>query len=67
MKLTAQRKNSLPSTAFALPAERKFPIQDAQHAANAKARATQGVESGTLSKSDAAKVRAKAKKVLNEK
>ncbi len=39
-KLTAKRRNSLPSSDFAVPSERKFPDQDRSHAANAKARAS---------------------------
>ncbi len=64
MKLSTKTKNAEPSKDFALPEKRKFPIPDAQHAANAKARATQGVKAGTLSTSDAARVRRKADKVL---
>jgi hypothetical protein len=39
-KLTAWRRNRLPDSAFAIPEERKFPIEDRSHAANAKARAS---------------------------
>jgi len=67
MKLSTKKKDSLPNKEFALPDQHKFPIPDAHHAANAKARATQGVKNGTLSKADAAKVRSKADRVLGEK
>ena len=67
MKLSTAAKNKEPSKDFALPEQRKFPIPDARHAANAKARATQGVEKGTLSSSDAKRVRSKADKVLEKK
>ena len=67
MKLSAARRNKEPRKDFALPEQRKFPIPDAQHAANAKARATQGVANGTLSAADAKRVRSKANKVLKEK
>jgi hypothetical protein len=67
MKLSTKTKDSLPNKEFALPDQHKFPIPDARHAANAKARATQGVKNGTLSKTDAAKVRSKANRVLGEK
>jgi hypothetical protein len=40
-KLTSAQRNALPSSAFALPKQRKFPMEDAAHVANAKARATQ--------------------------
>lgn len=67
MKLSTKSKAAIPDKKFALPEKRKFPIEDAHHAANAKARATQGEKNGTLSKADAQKVRSKANKVLNEK
>jgi hypothetical protein len=62
-KLTSKARKALPKSDFALPGGR-FPIPDKIHAANAKARATQGVEKGTLSPKQAATVRAKANKVL---
>ncbi len=67
MKLSTQSRNKEPSKDFALPEQRKFPIPDARHAANAKARATQGVAKGTLSQADAKRVRSKADKVLKDK
>jgi hypothetical protein len=39
-KLTAKRRNALPSSAFAGP-DRSFPIQDPSHIRNALARASQ--------------------------
>jgi hypothetical protein len=47
-----------------MPGERKFPMEDKAHAANAKARATQMVNKGKLSESSKAKIDAKANKVL---
>lgn len=38
--LTAKRRNALRTSVFAIPEERKFPIQDRSHAANALARAS---------------------------
>lgn len=38
-KLNAAKRNALPSTSFALPSSRKFPINDASHARNALSRA----------------------------
>jgi hypothetical protein len=64
-KLTTASRNSLRDSVFALPG-RRFPIPDKSHAANAKARATQGVKAGTLSAAQAAKVRAKANRKLGE-
>lgn len=62
---TAARK-SLPTSEFGLPGQRKYPMPDASHAVNAKARATQMVNAGKLSSSSAAKIRAKANKVLGK-
>lgn len=65
MKLTAKSRNALPANAFALPG-RRYPVEDRAHAVNALARATQQVNAGNLSASDAAKVRAKASKKLGK-
>lgn len=65
-KLTTKMRKKLPKKAFALPADRKFPVQDAAHAANAKARATQMVKKGKLSPSSKAKIDAKANKALEK-
>lgn len=64
-KLTAKQRNALPDSAFALPKQRKYPINDASHAANAKARATQMENKGKLSKASEAKIDAKANRVLD--
>lgn len=65
--LTAKKRNSLKSNTFGLPGQRKYPMPDKSHAANAKARATQQVKAGNLSPSQAAQIRAKANRVLNKK
>jgi hypothetical protein len=39
-KLHAAARNALPAKSFAIPSERKYPIEDRSHAANAKARAS---------------------------
>lgn len=39
-KLTANMRHNLPSSAFALPKERGFPIENISHARNALARAS---------------------------
>lgn len=54
-KLTAAKRNSLPSSAFVFPKTRKFPIEDPSHARNALSRA--GAKGGSIQ----AKVRAKVK------
>lgn len=65
-KLKAAKRNSLPSSEFGLPGRRAYPVNDRSHAANAKARATQMVKKGKLSAASAAKIRAKANRVLGE-
>ena len=40
-KLTTVKKNSESSKEFGLPEQRKYPMPDASHARNAKARASQ--------------------------
>jgi hypothetical protein len=67
MKLTTKARNALPNTDFALPAQRKYPIQDRSHAANAKARATQMADKGVISKSTESKIDRRANKVLRGK
>lgn len=66
-KLRASKRNALPKSSFGLPGKRKYPMPDKSHAANAKARASQQVAKGNLSKSSEAKIDAKANKVLGEK
>lgn len=63
VKLTSQSRNALPTASFAGP-NRTYPIPDKNHAANAKARATQAVNAGRMSGSTKAKIVAKANKVL---
>lgn len=64
-KLNAAARNALPNSKFAGPG-RSFPVPDASHAANAKARATQAVEAGRMSESTKSKIDAKANKVLGK-
>lgn len=63
-KLTPKQRNKLPSSSFALPKERKYPVDTKARAANAKARATQEVAKGNLSSSKKSKIDAKANKVI---
>lgn len=65
-KLTTTQRDKLPDDKFALPGH-KYPIQDAGHARNAKARAAQQAKAGKLSRSDLKKIDAKADKVLETK
>jgi hypothetical protein len=66
-KLTAAKKKSEPEKEFGLPAERKYPMPDASHARNAKARASQMEHQGKLSASDKEKIDAKADRILKKK
>lgn len=63
-KLTSKARGKLPASKFALPGERKYPITDKSHAANAKARASQMKEKGKLSNAAYNKVLAKANRKL---
>lgn len=66
-KLKAEERGELPEGEFALPEERKYPIEDEAHARDAKARAAQQEKAGRLSASDRKKVDARADKVLGKK
>lgn len=66
-KLTAKKRNSLKKETFGMPGERKYPMPDKSHAANAKARATQMVKKGKLSESAKEKIDSKANKILGKK
>lgn len=62
-KLDAAERKKLPASKFAGPG-RSYPVDTKNRAANAKARATQQVKKGNLSSAAAAKIDAKADKVL---
>ena len=62
--LHAKSRNALAARVFGLPGQRKYPMPDKSHAANAKARATQQVKAGNLSSSSKAKIDAKANIIL---
>jgi hypothetical protein len=64
--LTTNMRKAMPDDEFGEPKARKFPLPDASHAANAKARATQQVKAGKMSPSTAKKIDAKANKVLGK-
>jgi hypothetical protein len=66
-KLTTKARNRLPLTSFGLPGKRAYPMPDKAHAANAKARASQAVNAGRMSKSTQAKIDAKANRRLKGK
>lgn len=65
-KLKAATRNALPASDFGMPGERKYPMPDKSHAANAKARASQAVKAGRMSTSTEAKIDAKANRKLGK-
>jgi hypothetical protein len=65
-KLTTSKKKKEPAKDFGLPEQRKYPMPDASHARNAKARASQMEHQGKLSAADNKKIDAKADKVLGK-
>jgi len=65
-KLRRLARSELPASDFGMPGERKYPMPDRSHAANAKARATQMVNAGKLAPSTAAKIKAKANRKLGK-
>ena len=66
-KLTTSKKKKEPTSDFGLPEERKYPMPDAAHARNAKARASQMEHQGKLSEADKKKIDAKADQILGKK
>lgn len=65
-KLTAAKRKAMPGKEFAGPG-RSYPIPDKSHAANAKARASQAVNAGRMSRGEEAKIDAKANRKLGTK
>jgi hypothetical protein len=64
--LNEKKRDSLKSSTFGLPEERKYPMPDKSHARNAKARASQQVKAGNLTKTEEKKIDRKADRVLNK-
>ena len=64
-KLSLKRRDMLAASKFALPDQRKYPVEDKSHAANAKARATQQVGK-SISKSQEEEIDSKANKILGK-
>ena len=65
-KLTASRKKAEPNKEFGLREQRKYPMPDASHARNAKARASRMERQGKLTAADKKKIDAKANKMLDK-
>jgi hypothetical protein len=64
-KLTSKGRNKIPSQKFGLPKERKYPMEDQSHAANAKARASEEYSAGHLSKAQEEQIDRKANRKLH--
>ncbi len=65
-ELTTKKRNAEPKSDFGLPEERKYPMPDKSHAANAKARATQQRKKGNLTKAEETKIDRKADRILDK-
>jgi hypothetical protein len=50
-KLSSKERAKLPKSEFGEPGERKYPMPDASHAANAKSRAKEMLDRGRISQS----------------
>jgi hypothetical protein len=66
MNLTSKVRSALKKSTFGLPSEKKYPMPDKSHAANAKARATQMVKKGKITESEKKKIDAKANRMLKK-
>jgi hypothetical protein len=66
-ELDANARNKLPAKDFAEPKKRAYPVEDKPHARNAKARASQAVKAGRMTKAEEAKIDKKADAVLKGK
>lgn len=64
--LSSKARNKLSAKAFAEPERRAYPIEDKAHARNAKARASQQVKAGKMSKAEERKIDSKADAVLKK-
>jgi hypothetical protein len=65
-ELKKKTRDKLPAKAFAEPGKRAYPVEDKPHARNAKARASQAVKAGRMSKVEKAKIDKKADAVLKK-
>ena len=65
-ELSEKKRDKLKASQFGLPEERKYPMPDKAHAANAKARATQQRKRGNLTKAEERKIDRKADAILDK-
>jgi hypothetical protein len=66
-KITTAHRNALSKSEFAIPSERKYPVDTHNRAANAKARASQQFNKGHVSLKMLHEIDEKADKVLHRK
>ena len=66
-KLDTSKRDKLPSKDFAEPEKRAYPVEDAAHARNAKARSSQAVKAGHMSKAEKVRIDKKADAKLAKK
>jgi hypothetical protein len=64
--LDAKERKAIPKSEFGEPGERKYPMPDRSHAANAKSRAKEMLNKGHISDSEYNKICAKADRVLGK-
>jgi len=65
--LLTKKRNKLKATQFGLPGQRKYPMPDASHARDAKARASEEFNKGRLSAGEKSQIDAEADKKLKGK
>ena len=65
-RLKAAERNKLPSSAFGLPGQRKYPMEDRTHQIKAEQFATKEERKGKLSPAQASRIRAKAKRLMGK-
>jgi hypothetical protein len=65
MKLTAAQRDALPTSSFALPGRRMFPIHDSIHAEKALQLVGRALKAGSITAEEASTVRRKARGALN--
>lgn len=65
-RLTAAARKKLPEGDFGEPGKKAYPMPDKAHAGNAKARASQAVKAGRMSKATESRIDAKANRVLGK-
>lgn len=63
-KISTGSRNAMPAKEFGMPGDRKYPMPDRSHAANAKSRASGAENKGEISVSTEKKIDAKADRIL---